>query len=192
MTIKLNLPNWLTLLRICMIPVLVVVFYLPIEHARAWCGFLFALAGFTDWLDGYLARKLGMTTRFGAFLDPVADKLIVAVSLVLIVQAEPSAIIALSVAIIISREITIASLREWMAEIGERKQVAVSRLGKWKTTFQIIAITTILLALDLDREWLLPVGIFALVVSAGLTLWSMIQYLLIALPLLQHRDHNTP
>lgn len=192
MTIKLNLPNWLTLLRICMIPVLVVVFYLPIEHARAWCGFLFALAGFTDWLDGYLARKLGMTTRFGAFLDPVADKLIVAVSLVLIVQAEPSAIIALSVAIIISREITIASLREWMAEIGERKQVAVSRLGKWKTTFQIIAITTILLALDLDREWLLPVGIFALVVSAGLTLWSMIQYLLIALPLLQHRDQNTP
>lgn len=192
MTIKLNLPNWLTLLRICMIPVLVVVFYLPIEHARAWCGFLFALAGFTDWLDGYLARKLGMTTRFGAFLDPVADKLIVAVSLVLIVQAEPSAIIALSVAIIISREITIASLREWMAEIGERKQVAVSRLGKWKTTFQIIAITTILLALDLDREWLLPVGIFALVISAGLTLWSMIQYLLIALPLLQHRDRNTP
>ena len=179
---ELNLPTYLTLLRIALIPVLVLLFYLPWPQAHIACAGVFMLAGLTDWLDGYLARRLNLTTRFGAFLDPVADKLMVAVTLVLIVQADPSPTVAIAAAIIIGREITIASLREWMAEIGERSKVAVSELGKWKTTMQMLSITLLLLAMDLWRERLQSLGQSLLVLAAALTLWSLVLYLRAALP----------
>ncbi|QJD30172.1 CDP-diacylglycerol--glycerol-3-phosphate 3-phosphatidyltransferase [Methylococcus geothermalis] len=177
-----NLPTYLTLLRIALIPILAVLFYVPWGAAHIACGVIFALAAATDWLDGYLARRMGLTTRFGAFLDPVADKLMVAVALVLIVQADPQPLIAVASAIIIGREITIASLREWMAEIGQRKRVEVSSLGKWKTTFQMLAITLLLLGLDTPQRTMKATGQWLLVVSAVLTLWSMIIYLQAAMP----------
>ena len=179
---ELNLPTYLTLLRIVLIPVLVVLFYLPWQGAHIACAVVFLCAGITDWLDGYLARRMGLTTRFGAFLDPVADKLMVAVTLVLIVQADPSPVVAISAAVIVGREITIASLREWMAEIGQRKKVAVSALGKWKTTAQMTSITMLLFAMDLWPHFLKGLGQILLFVSAVLTLWSMILYLRAALP----------
>lgn len=179
---ELNLPTYLTLLRIVLIPVLAVLFYLPWEGAHAACALVFMIAGFTDWLDGYLARRLGLATRFGAFLDPVADKLMVAMTLVLIVQADPSPLVAIAAAVIIGREITIASLREWMAEIGQRKKVAVSQLGKWKTTAQMVSITLLLFSMDVWRDTLQSFGQFLLFVSAMLTLWSMVVYLRAALP----------
>ena len=126
MSVLLNIPNSLTLLRIALIPVFVVIFYLPFEWARIVAAVVFVLAAITDALDGYLARRLGQTSRLGAFLDPVADKLMVAVVLVLLVQAHPSIWLALPAAIIIGREITISALREWMAEGGERQRVAVA------------------------------------------------------------------
>ncbi|MEW6039352.1 MAG: CDP-diacylglycerol--glycerol-3-phosphate 3-phosphatidyltransferase [Pseudomonadota bacterium] len=177
-----NLPTYLTLLRIVLIPVLAVLFYVPWSAAHVVCGIIFAIAAVTDWLDGYLARRMGLTTRFGAFLDPVADKLMVAVALVLIVQAEPQPLIAVASAVIIGREITIASLREWMAEIGQRKRVEVSSVGKWKTTFQMLAITLLLLGLDIPQGTVKTAGELLLVVSAVLTLWSMIVYLQAAMP----------
>jgi CDP-diacylglycerol--glycerol-3-phosphate 3-phosphatidyltransferase len=179
---ELNLPTYLTFLRIVLIPVLVVLFYLPWNGAHIVCALVFMIAGFTDWLDGYLARRLSLTTRFGAFLDPVADKLMVAVTLVLIVQADPSPYVATAAAVIIGREITIASLREWMAEIGQRKKVEVSNLGKWKTTAQMVSITLLLLGMDIWQQPLQNLGQFLLFVSAILTLWSMIVYLRAALP----------
>ncbi len=179
---ELNLPTYLTLLRIVLIPVLAVLFYLPWPHAHLACALVFSLAGVTDWLDGFLARRLNLTTRFGAFLDPVADKLMVAVTLVLIVQADPNPAVAVSAAIIIGREITIASLREWMAEIGERKKVAVSALGKWKTMTQMLSITLLLLGMDIWKEDLQRLGQYLLMLAAGLTLWSMVLYLRAAMP----------
>lgn len=179
---ELNLPTYLTLLRIVLIPVLVGLFYLPWTGAHAACAVVFMIAGITDWLDGYLARRLGLTTHFGAFLDPVADKLMVAVALVLIVQADPSPIVAVAAAVIIGREITIASLREWMAEIGQRKKVEVSNLGKWKTMAQMVSITLLLFGMDFWRDVLQNLGQVLLLVSAVLTLWSMILYLRAALP----------
>lgn len=179
-----NLPTHLTLLRIILIPVLVALFYLPWHMAHVACGVVFAIAGLTDWLDGYLARKMSQTTLFGAFLDPVADKLMVAITLVLIVQADPNPWVAIAAAVIIGREITIASLREWMAEIGHRKSVEVSWLGKWKTTAQMVAIEILLLSMDVWKEPLKAGGQLLLLVSAVLTLWSMISYLKAALPAL--------
>lgn len=184
---ELNLPTYLTLLRIALIPILVVLFYLPWPFAHALCALVFALAGLTDWLDGYLARRLGQTTQFGAFLDPVADKLMVVITLVLIVQADPNPWVAIASAVIIGREITIASLREWMAEIGQRKRVQVSWLGKWKTTAQMVAIVILLLGMDIWKGMLPFIGQTLLLVSAVLTLWSMINYLRAALPVLANR-----
>ena len=180
-----NLPTSLTLLRIALIPFLVVAFYLPWKGTHVLCAIIFAVAAITDWLDGYLARKMSLTTLFGAFLDPVADKLMVVVMLVLIVQADPSPYVAIASAIIIGREITIASLREWMAEIGQRHQVAVSGLGKWKTTSQMVAIITLLLSMDVWTGPLRQIGQVLLLVSAVLTLWSMVTYLKSALPALR-------
>jgi CDP-diacylglycerol--glycerol-3-phosphate 3-phosphatidyltransferase len=183
-----NLPTWLTLVRIMLLPVIVGVFYLPWHFAHVACAVVFGIAGLTDWLDGYLARKLGLTTQFGAFLDPVADKLMVAVALVLIVQADPNPWVAIAAAVIIGREITIASLREWMAEIGQRNKIEVSKLGKWKTTAQIVAIETLLVSMDLWAETLKPSGQFLLLISAVLTLWSMCNYIQAALPSLLEQD----
>jgi CDP-diacylglycerol--glycerol-3-phosphate 3-phosphatidyltransferase/cardiolipin synthase len=177
-----NAPNSLTFLRIVLIPVFVGIFYLQVPWARPVCAAVFGLAALTDWFDGYLARRLGQTSPLGAFLDPVADKLMVAVALVLLVQADPRAVLALPAAVIIGREITVSALREWMAELGARARVAVSTAGKFKTTAQMVAI--LLLILD-DSLWGLPVydiGLVLLYIAALLTLWSMLLYLRAAWP----------
>lgn len=180
MAINFNLPTYLTLLRIALIPLLAVVFYLPWAYSQLACTAIFLLAGITDWLDGYLARKMSLETAFGAFLDPVADKLMVAIVLVLLVQKEASPYLAVPAAIIIGREITIASLREWMAEIGQRAKVKVSQLGKWKTTAQMTAVSLLLYRDDLLGLPINTMGYWLLYISAILTLWSMIQYLIAA------------
>ena len=177
MSIEYNIPTNLTLLRIALIPLVAIVFYLPWQNANVACTLLFMIAGFTDWLDGYLARKMKLETAFGAFLDPVADKLMVAFVLVLIVQTQDSVALAVASAIIIGREITIASLREWMAEIGQNAKVKVSVLGKWKTTAQMVAITFLLYREDLFGLPINMIGHWLLYLSAILTLWSMINYL---------------
>lgn len=181
MTIEYNLPTYLTLLRIALIPLLAVVFYLPWAYANIACALIFIFAGFTDWLDGYLARKMQLETPFGAFLDPVADKLMVAFVLVLVVQQQANPYLAVPAAIIIGREITIASLREWMAEIGQRAKVKVSQLGKWKTTAQMLAITLLLYREDLFGIPVNTIGYVLLYIAATLTLWSMVNYLSAAL-----------
>ncbi|MES9939637.1 MAG: CDP-diacylglycerol--glycerol-3-phosphate 3-phosphatidyltransferase [Candidatus Thiodiazotropha sp. 6PLUC2] len=177
-----NIPNILTLLRIVLIPVFVLLFYLPVEWARLSCAFVFSIAAVTDWLDGYLARRWGQVSPLGAFLDPVADKLMVAVSLLLLVQAEPTPALAIPAAVIIGREITISALREWMAELGARAMVAVSVIGKFKTAVQMVAI--LLLIFD-QPLWGIPVytvGFVLIYVAAILTLWSMGLYLRSAWP----------
>jgi CDP-diacylglycerol---glycerol-3-phosphate 3-phosphatidyltransferase len=181
MTIEYNLPTNLTLLRIALIPLLTIVFYLPWQYSNLVCTLIFLTAGLTDWLDGYLARKMGQETPFGAFLDPVADKLMVAFILVLLVQRQSSPYLAIPAAIIISREITIASLREWMAEIGQRRKVKVSQLGKWKTTAQMIAIGMLLYSDDILGIPVNNCGYVLLYIAAILTLWSMVNYLRAAL-----------
>jgi CDP-diacylglycerol--glycerol-3-phosphate 3-phosphatidyltransferase len=177
MKIEYNLPTNLTLLRIALIPLLMVVFYVPWQSSNVACMLIFLAAGITDWLDGYLARKMQMETPFGAFLDPVADKLMVAIVLVLLVQQQASAYLAIPAAVIIGREITIASLREWMAEIGEQATVKVSQLGKWKTTTQMLAIGMLLFREDLFGIPINYCGYALLYIAAILTLWSMINYL---------------
>ena len=179
--LEFNLPTNLTLLRIAFIPILVVVYYLPWQYSNIACTLIFTCAAITDWLDGYLARKLGQETAFGAFLDPVADKLMVAVVLVLIVQTEANPYIAVPAAVIIGREITIASLREWMAEIGQRTKVKVSQIGKWKTTAQMLAIGFLLYKDDIFGISVSATGYMLLYIAAVLTLWSMINYLRAAL-----------
>lgn len=181
MAVKFTLPTYLTLLRIALIPLLAIVFYLPWEYSNLVCTLIFLFAGFTDWLDGYLARKLSLETAFGAFLDPVADKLMVAFVLVLVVQAEASPYLAIPAAVIIGREITIASLREWMAEIGQRARVKVSQLGKWKTTVQMTSVSLLLYREDILGLPINKMGYWLLYVSAVLTLWSMVNYLVAAL-----------
>ena len=181
-----NVPNTLTWTRIATIPLIVVLFYAPYPWADPAAGLLFAAAGVTDSLDGYLARRLGQTSRLGAFLDPVADKLIVAVALVLLVSKDPRWFIVLTAAVIIGREITISALREWMAEIGARRKVAVSQLGKYKTVLQIVGLAMMLFRWQL---WGLPtyeLGVGLTVVAAGATLISMLAYLRIAWPDLRH------
>jgi CDP-diacylglycerol--glycerol-3-phosphate 3-phosphatidyltransferase len=174
---ELNLPNSLTLIRIALIPLFVVVFYLPYEWARPAAALIFSLAGITDWLDGYFARKLGQTSAFGAFLDPVADKLMVAVALVLIVHTDPRLLIALSAAVIIGREIAISALREWMSEIGRRSHVAVSSVGKIKTIVQITALIMLIWKVNLLFIPMYKTGYILIMVAAVLTLWSMATYL---------------
>ena len=181
-TTLLTIPNILTLLRIALIPVFVVVFYMPYHWSALAGAVIFALAGITDWVDGYLARKMGQSTKLGAFLDPVADKLMVAAALVLLVEAHATALLAIPAIVIISREITVSALREWMAELGKRASVAVSFVGKVKTTVQMIAITG-LLANEPDMEyWVVWLAYLLLYAATGLTLWSMMMYLKAAWP----------
>jgi CDP-diacylglycerol--glycerol-3-phosphate 3-phosphatidyltransferase len=183
---RLNLPNILTLLRIALIPVFVFLFYLPVAWANIAVTAVFALAAITDWLDGYLARRLDLTSAFGAFLDPVADKLMVATALVLIVESNPTSfpgiLIAIPAAIIVGREITISALREWMAEIGSSTTVAVSMIGKIKTTAQMVALIFLLYKEPLFGVPVTGVGFVMLYVAAILTLWSMTLYLKAAWP----------
>jgi CDP-diacylglycerol--glycerol-3-phosphate 3-phosphatidyltransferase len=174
-------PNILTLLRILLIPIFIIVFYLPFSGAHAVAAIIFALASFTDWLDGYLARRLGQISPFGAFLDPVADKLLVAASLLLLVGAKDINYITLPAIVIVGREIVISALREWMAEIGKRASVTVSYIGKVKTTVQMIALV-LLLAYRPEQSVLGVLGFVLLYGAAILTMWSMIIYIIIAWP----------
>lgn len=177
-----NIPNILTLLRILLIPVFVVLFYLPWQHAAQACALVFAVAAITDWFDGYLARKWEQVSALGAFLDPVADKLMVAAALILLVQQDPLPGLAIPVLVIIGREITISALREWMAEVGARATIAVSAIGKIKTAFQM---TAIILMIYRDDFLTLPtytIGFVLLYVAVILTLWSMVMYIRAAWP----------
>ena len=186
---RFNVPNALTWFRIIAIPLVVIVFFwLPQPWARPSAGLLFALAGITDYLDGYLARRLGQTSSFGAFLDPVADKLIVAAALVLLVQADPSVSLALVAAIIIGREITVSALREWMSQIGARAHVAVNYFGKWKTASQIVGISLMLYRDPVWRIDIYETGEVLLFLAAALTIWSMIDYLRAAWPAMRSSD----
>lgn len=188
---KFNSPNALTLLRIALIPVFVVVYYLPFVWAPPASAAIFALAGITDWFDGWLARRWHETSAFGAFLDPVADKLMVVAALVLILQADPRIAMAIPIMIIIGRELTISALREWMAELGARKRVAVSWLGKSKTAAQMLAIVFLLYRYPIKALPIYNIGVGLLVIAAALTLWSMSLYLLAAWPELS-RERRLP
>ena len=203
-----NLPNNLTIARIAMIPLFVAIAYWPpalgigvpmiSDNAIANIGMnmdafsdsmlrhllltlLFALAAVTDWLDGYLARKMNIVSAFGRFLDPVADKLMVAVALIVLVQWHPNIIMSIAASVIISREIAVSALREWMAELGARTSVAVSYVGKLKTTFQMIAIIVLLL----NIESLETLGYILMMAAVVLTLWSMMIYMKAAWPYLK-------
>lgn len=201
-----NLPNNLTIARIMMIPLFVLIAYWPPalgigmpaipDNAIARLGMLeysdnllrhflltlvFVLAAITDWLDGFLARKMGITSAFGRFLDPVADKLMVAAALIVLVQWHPNIVMAISAIVIISREIAVSALREWMAELGNRTSVAVSYVGKLKTTFQMVAISVLLL----NWQILEMLGYVLMIVAVVLTLWSMVIYLKAAWPYLK-------
>ena len=175
----------LTIARVAAIPLVLSLFFLHIEHARQYATVLYGGACITDWFDGYLARRWNQMTKFGAFLDPVADKLMVAVCLVMLLYAQPGAVLAVLVAIIIGREITISALREWMAELGSRANVAVSWIGKLKTVFQMTSIGMMIWQID---TWGVPwytVGYWLLFIAAALTLWSMVMYLRAAWPLMK-------
>ena len=177
-----NIPNSITFIRIALIPVLLLTFYIPWAWSSYVCATLFAIASFTDWLDGYLARNLKQTSRLGTFLDPVADKLLVAVALVLVVSENYFPTIAIPASIIVGREIVISALREWMAEIGKRASVAVSYIGKLKTFFQMISLILLLAYRPGESVLMGIVGYSLLCIAAGMTLWSMMLYLRAAWP----------
>ncbi|MES2491619.1 MAG: CDP-diacylglycerol--glycerol-3-phosphate 3-phosphatidyltransferase [Pseudomonadota bacterium] len=184
---RLTLPLWLTILRVAVIPVVLALFYLPIPYARQIATVLYAAACITDWFDGWLARRWGQTSKFGAFLDPVADKLLVAVCLVMLLHAQSNAnpLFSALVAIIIGREITISALREWMAELGSRANVAVSWIGKLKTAFQMTAIGMMIWEIPTFGLPWFDMGFALLFVAAALTIWSMIIYLKAAWPMMK-------
>lgn len=183
MKLPISIPNIITSLRIIFIPVLVIVFYFfPLDWRYLASGTVFAVASLTDWLDGYLARRLGQMTPFGAFLDPVADKLLVAVALVLLVEVHASAILAIPAMVIIGREIVVSALREWMAQYSSKRSVAVSVLAKVKTTFQMFALVFLLTGGPDLANPVVILGYILLYLAAILTLWSMYQYLSIAWP----------
>jgi CDP-diacylglycerol--glycerol-3-phosphate 3-phosphatidyltransferase len=193
---KYSIPNLLTLLRIVLIPFLVIVYLLPVSWANDGAALIFAVAAFTDWLDGYLARKWNQTSTFGEFLDPVADKLMVATALVLLVNDNPTPfagfLLAIPAGVIIGREIAISALREWMAEIGERTQVAVSVIGKIKTSAQMLAIVLLLFRDPIGAFPTVEVGLVLLYIAAALTLWSMVIYIKAAWPFItSSTDSNT-
>jgi len=180
-----HLPNILTLIRVALIPVMILFFYLPFEWSRFMACWVFVAASITDFLDGYFARKHKTFSKFGAFLDPVADKLTVTTALVILLQDHPTILMMIATAVIIGREITISALREWMAELGERSAVNVAMVGKIKTVFQMMAIGFLLYEADL---WFIPVyqiGLVLLYVAAGLTLYSMYVYLRAAWPMMK-------
>lgn len=183
-----NLPNILTLLRVILIPVFVGLFYYPSSSSNMFAAIVFVVAALTDLLDGYLARRLKQTTKFGAFLDPVADKIMVCTALVLIVEyysvhvgeffPHINLLVTIPAMVIIAREIVVSALREWMAEIGQRAQVAVNWVGKWKTTIQMTAIALLVWRYN---EVMIYAALGLLAVATILTIWSMVMYLRIGL-----------
>ena len=199
----LTVPTILTLARIVMIPVLVLVFYLPYGWTNFASAAIFGLAAITDWLDGWIARRYHMYSAFGAFLDPVADKLMVAVALFLIVQGHPTPWMAFWAAVIVGREIAVSALREWMAELGQRAMVKVATIGKVKTVVQMVALLCLLYSVTPDNvtprvePWMgkpiFMIGDWLLAASALLTLWSGFHYLLAAWPVLKAGEkHKKP
>lgn len=174
-------------MRIVLIPVFVFIFYLPFHCAHGIAAAVFFAACFTDWLDGYLARKLKLMSLFGAFLDPVADKLLVSTSLLLLVGAKDINYITIPAIVIVGREIVISALREWMAEVGGRASVKVGYIGKVKTGLQMAALV-LLLAFTPFVSWWGTLGFVLLYVSAILTIWSMVVYLSIAWPELMKKN----
>ncbi|PJK06487.1 CDP-diacylglycerol--glycerol-3-phosphate 3-phosphatidyltransferase [Lysobacteraceae bacterium NML71-0210] len=197
MKAKLTIPTWLTLARIVMIPVLIAVFYLPWKWTSVASMLVFVLAALTDWLDGWIARRYHLYSAFGAFLDPVADKLMVATALFLIVQAHPTPWMAFWAAVIVGREIAVSALREWMAELGQRATVKVQALGKFKTIVQMVAISCLLYSPSkVSPDWLwmgrevFLIGDWLLAGAALLTLWSGMQYLRAAWPVLRAEERK--
>lgn len=184
---RFTIPNILTLLRLVLIPVFVVVFYLPYSWAPFAAAMVFWFAAVTDYLDGMLARKLGQTSRFGAFLDPVADKVMVATALILITEHYETIWVTIPALTMIAREIIISALREWMAEIGKRANVAVSWIGKVKTVTQMFALWVLIWRFD---DWMIWVGYVALYIATILTYWSMVQYLAAAKGDLLAKEHQ--
>ena len=177
-----NLPNVITVARILLIPVFIVLYMVQKDWSIFAASVLFALAAITDWLDGYLARRLNQTTPFGAFLDPVADKLIVVAALIILVSYHNDPWLTLPSLVIVGREIVISALREWMAELGKRTSVAVSFIGKLKTAAQMGSITLLLLAQHIDDGLAGVLGLVMLQIAAVLTIWSMFVYLKAAWP----------
>ncbi|BDU16978.1 CDP-diacylglycerol--glycerol-3-phosphate 3-phosphatidyltransferase [Lysobacter auxotrophicus] len=182
---KLTVPTMLTLLRIMLIPVLVLVFYLPYNWTNFAAALIFAFASITDWLDGWIARRYNQFSAFGAFLDPVADKLMVAIALLLTVQKHPTVWMALWAAVIIGREIAVSALREWMAELGQRATVKVATIGKIKTIVQMVALVCLLYQEPLLGVNIFVIGEWLLAAAALLTLWSGFAYLRAAWPVLR-------
>lgn len=183
-----HLPNTLTVLRVILIPVMILFFYLPFEWSRYMACWVFVAASITDFLDGYFARKYQTESKLGAFLDPVADKLTVTTALIILLQDHPTVFMVIATTVIVGREITISALREWMAELGKRSAVNVAMIGKIKTVFQMTAIGFLLYESDL---WFIPVyniGLVLLYIAAGLTLYSMYAYLKAAWPLMKASD----
>ena len=174
---RLTLPTALTLMRMALIPVLVLLCYLPWPLGRTLAAWIFLAAALTDWLDGWIARRYNLTSAFGAFLDPVADKLMVAATLIVLVQQHPSIPLALLAVVIIGREISISALREWMAEMGQRGIVKVGALGKFKTIAQMTALTLMLYRDPLFGLPTYQIGYALLAIAAVLTVWSMVRYL---------------
>lgn len=188
---KLTVPTMLTLLRIGLIPVLVVVFYLPFKWTSLAAAAIFTFASFTDWADGWIARRYNQFSVFGAFLDPVADKLMVAVALMLTVQKHPTVWMTLWAAVIIGREIAVSALREWMAELGQRGKVKVATLGKVKTVVQMLALIFLLYQKPLFGLPIFTIGEWLLAAAALLTLWSGFAYLRAAWPSLMADEGNS-
>jgi CDP-diacylglycerol--glycerol-3-phosphate 3-phosphatidyltransferase len=178
----LTLPTLITLFRLLIIPFIILFFYLPFEQGRFYAGILFLLGAVTDWLDGFIARRFNMVSRFGAFLDPVADKLLVAVTLVILVEVYAQFWMVLPALVIIAREILISALREWMAGIGQHARLQVSFWGKLKTFVQMTAIFW-LMVMPHDADIMIYFAGLVLYIAMGLTIWSMIQYMQAAWPL---------
>jgi len=193
-----TLPNILTLVRMIFIPILVAMYFLPVPWNHLVTTGLFVIAGLTDWLDGFLARRLEQHSRFGAFLDPVADKLMVTTVLVLLVanaelqsQVISSILFTIVAAVIVGREIAVSALREWMAEIGKRKSVAVSVIGKLKTVAQMVSIGLLLYQAPIAGISAAKTGEILFYFAGGLTIWSMFAYLKAAWPSLVGEANNS-
>ncbi len=185
---RINLPTWLTLIRLMLLPLMVIVFYLPFHGHNVAAAIIFVLAGVTDWLDGFLARRLKLASVFGAFLDPVADKLMVVVTLFLLVASHRGGwsdmMLAITAAIIVGREISVSALREWMAEIGMRATVKVVFIGKLKTLMQMVALVVLIVEHEKEARLLslYNIGEWLLVIAGVLTIWSGLHYLRAAWP----------
>ncbi len=184
---NIGVPNWLTLFRVLLIPVMVVLYILPFHWGHPAAALAFLVASLTDWFDGFLARRLDQRSRLGAFLDPVADKLLVSTALVLLVMANGHFWIAVPAFIIIGREIAVSALREWMAGVGAARAVAVSRAGKVKTAVQMAAIVLMLFGHPLGGVPIYLIGLALLYLAAALTIYSMSLYLAAAWPQLSAR-----